>query len=621
MSSFPRQFFRSFPLAAAVAALACGGESLVVPPTTGTLQVTSSTSGPDLDADGYIVTVDGSDHGAIPAVGTVSVEALAAGDHVAGLSGVAGNCQVQGDNPRTVVVTAGATATAAFTVVCTAPPANPGSILISTVTTGPNPDVNGYAFTVDAGTGQPIGPNTSTTVGNLSAGDHTVGLSGIAGNCSVGDANPRPVTVSAGGTVDVIFSITCTASTGSILVTTVTTGLNPDDGYSVKVDDGAARNVGGNATTTFDAIGSGTHNVRLSGVAANCAAGDNPQQVVVLAGQAATAAFSISCTAAAQARIAFVRGDLEAGDLFTVNPDGTDRRRLTDGRTGLADNPQWSPDRSKIVFEGGPSGGEIYVINADGNGLINLTRTPTGEGGALETGPKWSPDGNRILFAKTTIIPGDNFDQELTDLYTMSADGGSQAQLTHTGSEAGTGGYAWSPDGSQIAFGSERNGAPLNIYLMRADGSGPQQLTHAGISFAPNWSPDGRRITYLGQRGAVVEVWAINTDGTGEGSLTNQGRDSRDPTWSPDGSKIVYMSASSTGISDIWTVNADGNGEFNVTSNGADNSYPVWSPDGRQIAFVVDHGVSVDAPRVWVVSAEGSGPRDVSKLAGYRPDW
>ena len=300
MPSYPRPFFRCLALAFAATALACGGESLVVPPTTGTVQVTTSTSGTDLDADGYIVTVDGSDHGTVPVAGTVSVEALAAGDHIAGLSGVAGNCQVQGDNPRTVAVTAGATATAAFTVVCTAPPANPGSILISTVTTGPNPDVDGYAFAVDAGTGQPIGPNASMTVGNLGAGPHSVTLSGVAGNCIVAGTNPRPVTISAGATTDVSFSITCSAiaTTGSIRVTTVTSGPDPDNNYSVSVDGGTAQNIGANATITINGISAGTRPVTLSGIAGNCEVeGDNPRSATVSAGTTAEVAFAVACAA------------------------------------------------------------------------------------------------------------------------------------------------------------------------------------------------------------------------------------------------------------------------------------------------------------------------------------
>jgi Tol biopolymer transport system component len=628
MFSFPRHLFGSLPLVTVAAALACGGESLVIPPDTGTLQVTTSTSGAEPDADGYIVTVDGTDHGAIPATGTVSVETLSAGDHVVGLSGVAGNCQAQGENPRTVAVTAGATASVTFAVTCTAPPANPGSIRITTVTPGPNPDADGYAFAIDGGTGQPIGANVSTTVGNIAAGDHTVGLSGVAANCTVGDANPRPVTVAAGATADVSFAITCSASTGSILVTTATTGSNPDNGYSVSVDGGTAQNIGANAPLTLNGITAGTHSVQLSGVAANCTVGgDNPITVTVTTGQPATAAFSITCTATAQARITFVRHDGTVGDVFTVNPDGSGRTKLTDGRTGFADTPQWSPDRSKIVFEGGPTRGDIWVINADGTGLRNLTNTPNtptsiGPGHEDEAGPKWSPDGSRILFTRTTLQPPDG-DVTVIDLYTMSANGGVPVQLTTTGTELTNGGYDWSPDGSRIAFESVRGGSQ-GIYVVSANGGAATRLSVAGDFGAPNWSPDGSRIVFLSEPAAPEprQVWTMNADGSAQAPRTSQSGDNKEsPSWSPDGSRIVYMNSTSAGSSDIWTVNANGTGAFNVTHSGGDNTSPVWSPDGRQIAFVVGFGISFGAARVHVVNADGTGQTDVSILSGFRPDW
>ena len=398
MFSSRRHLLGLIPLAAA---LACGGESLVVPPTTGTLQVTTSTTGTDLDADGYIVTLDGSDHGAIQAAGTVSVEALTAGDHVAGLSGVAGNCQVQGDNPRTVAVPAGATATAAFTVVCTAPPANPGSILISTVTTGPNPDVDGYAFAVDAGTGQPIGPNATTTVGNLGEGAHSVTLSGVAGNCIVADTNPRPLTISAGATVDVSFSITCSAiaSTGSIRVTTVTSGPDPDNNYSVSVDGGTAQNIGANSTITINGIGAGTRPVTLSGIAGNCEVeGDNPRSATVTAGTTAEVAFAVACAAptigpgswALRARIPTVRQGLAGAVVQNATGQyifyaiggvgGTDEGNLARDQVEAynAATNTWSGrallPAARAWISASAIGGSIYVPGgADASG--ELTRT------------------------------------------------------------------------------------------------------------------------------------------------------------------------------------------------------------------------------------------------------
>jgi Tol biopolymer transport system component len=528
---FPR-LIRSIPLFITAAALACSGGNLDVP-TTGSVQVTTATSGADPDPNGYAIAVDGSDRGTAGASGTMTVEGLTPGDHLVGLNGVAGNCQVQGDNPRTASVTAGATATAAFAITCTTLPANAGTLQITTTTSGPNPDPNGYTVSVDGGATQPIVSNGTLPISGIAAAAHTVSLTGVAPNCAV--------------------------------------------------------------------------------------TGDNTITITVTAGQTATAAFAITCTAAAQARIVFVRG----GDVFTVNPDGTGRTRLTDGRTVSAETPQWSPDRSKIVFEGGPDGGDIYVIGADGSGLRNLTNTSTTIGGGRETIPKWSPDGSRILFSKTTLLPPDG-DVTAIDLYTMSADGGVPVRLTATESELAAGGYDWSPNGAQIAFESVRGGSQ-GIYVVDASGGAATKLSTAGDFGAPNWSPDGSKIVFLSQPAFPEpwQVWTMNSNGSGQAQRTNQPGDIKTaPSWSPDGGKIVYMNSTSAGSSDIWTINADGSGALNVTGNGADNDSPVWSPDSRQIAFVVGLGTGgADAATVWSINVDGTGAKNVSTLAGYRPDW
>jgi Tol biopolymer transport system component len=688
--------------------------------TTGGLQVSSSTSGPSPDADGYSVTVDGIDRGVLPATGTLAVDALSPGDHLVGLSGVAGNCQVQGDNPRTAAVTNGAIATVAFTITCTTPPANVGSIRIATATTGADPDANGYSFALDGGPTQPIAINTATILSQIGVGLHSVSLSGVAANCTVQGTNPRAVTVAAGATADVSFAIscsgttgairvnvttsgsptdpdgyrvtlddtppgsgrsmpvpttgsitftgvqggthsvglsglagncsvaggpsqnvsvtvgataevsftvTCAATTGSIKVTTATTGPSPDNAYSVNVDGGLTRDIPGNGTITYNGITPGPHSVALTQIIDNCiVGGQNPRPVTVTAGQTVNVDFAVTCGVPSTARIAFVSDNPGVRDVFTVNPDGSDRMRLTDGLAGLSDSPQWSPDRSKIVFQGGPSGGEIYVINADGSGLTNLSNTPSGT--ENESGPKWSPNGSRILFAKTTIIPSDAGDTEATDLYAMNANGSSPVPLTTTHTEGTAGGYNWSPDGSVVAFESTPAGMLQGVYVVSASGGTATRLSGTGVaSWAPSWSPDGRKIAFLSQAGAQVQVWTMNADGSAQTPLTDQtGDDKTSPSWSPDGSKIVYMYSYSVRASDIWTVNADGTGEFNVTGGanpggGGDNTSPVWSPDGLRIAFVFGFGSGTPEVRVIAVNGSGLRTRVDGRLSSYAPDW
>jgi probable HAF family extracellular repeat protein len=265
--------------------------------TTGSVQVSSSSSGPSPDADGYTLTLDGSDRGTLGTSGGVSVDALLPGDHLVGLSGVAGNCQVQGDNPRTVTVTAGQSAEVTFTVTCSPPPANTGTLRIAAATTGPDPDPNGYTFAVDGGATQSLAVNATANLTNVSVGAHSVRLSGVAGNCAVQGTNPRSVTVSSGTTADVSFAITCTATTGSLEITTTTTGARPDpDGYAVSVDGGSTQPIAINSTRALPSVAAGPHAVALAGLAGNCTVqGENPQTVTIIVGQKTTANFAVSC--------------------------------------------------------------------------------------------------------------------------------------------------------------------------------------------------------------------------------------------------------------------------------------------------------------------------------------
>jgi hypothetical protein len=177
-------------------------------PTTGDLSVSAATTGQSLDADGYTVTLDGTDPRPIPINGgSVTYASLPAGDHTVALSGVATNCTVSGGNSRTVTVTAGATASAPFSVSCDP---LPGNLTVTAATGGVSLDQDGYTVTVDGNNPRAIPINGgSVTYASLPAGNHTVALSGVAANCTVSGGNSRTVAVPAGGTISTGFSITC----------------------------------------------------------------------------------------------------------------------------------------------------------------------------------------------------------------------------------------------------------------------------------------------------------------------------------------------------------------------------------------------------------------------------
>ena len=188
----------------------CGGSSSgPTGPTEGTLEVIASTTGSDLDPDGYSLTVD---HNATQPLGpnaADTVASLTVGTHSVTLAGVASNCVLGGENPRTVDVAAGGMARLHFEVACSQTAPTTGAIQVSAATTGDDLDPDDYQVTLDGGTPQPLLINGSLLLAGLTPGDHAVALSDVADNCELSGTNPLTVTVVSGATTNATFSVTC----------------------------------------------------------------------------------------------------------------------------------------------------------------------------------------------------------------------------------------------------------------------------------------------------------------------------------------------------------------------------------------------------------------------------
>ena len=134
-----------------------------------------------------------------------------------------------------------------------------------------------------------------------------------------------------------------------------------------------------------------------------------------------------------------------------------------------------------------------------------------GFGAGLASDPVWSPDGRKIAFVRLNTRLG---------VYVVNADGSGMRNLTPKPMGAAYAAPAWSPDGRKIAFASERDGNS-EIYLMNADGSGQRRLTrNLAYDGDPAWSPDGQKITFVSNRDGRYEVYVMNADGSGQRSLT-----------------------------------------------------------------------------------------------------
>lgn len=276
-------------------------------------------------------------------------------------------------------------------------------------------------------------------------------------------------------------------------------------------------------------------------------------------------------------------------DVYSVNPDGIGETNLTNTRFTGDFNPSYSSGGGKIAFDSDEGGTqEIWAMNPDGTGRTKLTTSPPGVWDQGKYQPTWSSD-DKIAFAthKDGRNPDGSFNVEV---YKMNADGSGQTNLTQNTARDEE--PAFSPDGSKIAFVSDRAGEG-DIYVMNADGGGQKSLTGdiGGTVRQPSWSPDGTQIVYTNNN----VVYVMNDDGTGKKRMT----DGTEPTFSPDCTKIAFSKytffedGEDFAIEeDIYTVDLDSGEQSRVTN----------TPGSREVGL--DWGSAEGAGSVQCASLE-----------------
>ena len=302
--------------------------------------------------------------------------------------------------------------------------------------------------------------------------------------------------------------------------------------------------------------------------------------VVVLAVVVGADAPSHATTRGANGLIAYqTRNDEQGtGTLYSVRPDGTDRRAITSAPGDVA--PDWAPDGSKLAFTlahgHGPLFCSVALVNPDGTGLTDLS---TGQAGC-EGDPAFTPDGQRIVF----VHFDDKADTE--NVWTMDLTGGDRRRLTNR-KDSGTVDPNVSPNGRWITFVRGRSDTAKALFRMRSDGSDVRRLTPFRwdvFASKHDWSPDGKLIVL-----------------TRDADRADAGRSANLVTVRPDGSHAKYLTHFKGGKTHAFA------GSF--------------APDGRRIVFRLQKG---DRYALATIRRDGRHLRLLGPMTKVMPryiDW
>jgi Tol biopolymer transport system component len=256
------------------------------------------------------------------------------------------------------------------------------------------------------------------------------------------------------------------------------------------------------------------------------------------------------------------------------------------------------PDQSLIAYVSGRAGvTDLYIMDVANGRSHWLTRDR-----AVASAPVWSPDGTQIAFSS-------NRDGFNANIWVIPSGGGTPVKYTQTGGTSPD----WSSDGTKIAFASYSG--TTDIWVMNADGTGQTRVTSTSDAWEnePVWSPDGTKIAYGSARGGPSQIWVMNANGSSQVQLTGltDNGTSFSPAWSPDGTKIAFASFRNGG-QDLYVMNADGTGLTRITDGGPAESRPRWSTRG----IVFDANAS-GTPAIFLVNPDGTGLTQLTRGSSW----
>jgi TolB protein len=267
--------------------------------------------------------------------------------------------------------------------------------------------------------------------------------------------------------------------------------------------------------------------------------------------------------------------------IYLINADGNGKVKVTVGGGGGYE-PNWSPDGKKIIFQ--QNG--LKIVDLDSRETVRLPLKGQSDSLLNEylVKPSWSPDGRWISFLNENGTEG--------DIYLVRPDGSGLKRLTTSNDITRDGNLVWSPDGKQLAFSARSKGNVeifvLDVQVAMEGGIASRQLTDSQ-SFSRNlvtsWSPDGSRIAFSSDRDANTEIYMMNTDGTDVVRLTDDPASDMEPAWSPDG-KLITFTSNRDGDREIYILEVEAAAAnpkdapiWRLTRRKGDDVGPVWKPE------------------------------------------
>ncbi len=260
-------------------------------------------------------------------------------------------------------------------------------------------------------------------------------------------------------------------------------------------------------------------------------------------------------------------------------------------------SPVFSPDGQWIAFVQGPSflSHDIHVLPAAGGAAKRLTSD-----GRWVAGIAWTPDSRHLVFSSRRSGP--------FSLWTIPAAGGAVGPIALSGTDA------YSPNiarkTSRLVY--VRNKVNKNLWRMKLaeTGGGKDLIGSTRTSFQPEYSPDGTRIAFASDRTGAYELWVSDQEGRSPMQLTSfGGPQTGSPHWSPDGRWIAFDSRPD-GHSDVHVINAAGGDARRLTNESSEDRWPFWSADGKWIYFTSNRE---NGNQLWRMPPAGGAAEPVTR--------